>query len=210
MIEILRTTGVDEQDLRFISELYWNQTAVVEMEQSTSEDMQIRRGVRQGFVLSPLLFNLYSETICREALDGVQGGIKINGTPINNIRYADDIIVNVVQELQSIIDSVVYYSEMCGLHLNVSKTKLLVFSKTLINAHLRVKGQTIEQVTSIKYLGANINSQGDPKREILSRNEQARKIFISMNYFSYKTRPQFGIQNSNDHMLRLLCSTLWM
>lgn len=185
MIKILRTTGVDEQDLRFISELYWHQTAVVEMKQSTSEDIQIRRGVRQGCVLSPLLFNLYSETIFREALDRIQGGIKFNGIPINNIRYADDtvIIANDIQELQSIIDSVVHYSEMFGLHLNVSKTKLLVFSKTPINAHLRVKGQTIEQVTSIKYLGANINSQCNPKREIFSRIEQARKIFVRMKSF---------------------------
>lgn len=93
---------------------------------------------------SPLLFNLYSKTIFRGALDGVQGGIKINGISITNIRYADDtvIIADDVQGLQSIIDSVVHYSEMFGLHLNGSETKLLVFFKTRINAHLRFKERT--------------------------------------------------------------------
>lgn len=185
MIEILRSTGIDEQDLRVVSELYWHQTATVEIERTTSEDLRIRRGVRQGCVLSPLLFNLYSESIFREALHEAQGGIKINGTIINNIRYADDtvLIADNEQELQNIINSVVRHSEMFGLYLNISKTKILVFSKTPRNVHLNVKGQTIEQVTSIKYLGVNINSQCNPKTEIRSRIEQARKTLMSMKTF---------------------------
>lgn len=185
MIEILRRTGIDEQDLRVISELYWHQTATVEIEQTTSEDIKIRRGVRQGCVLSPLIFNLYSEHIFREALEDAPGGININGTMINNIRYADDtvLIASSAQELQNIINSVVSHSETFGLHLNVSKTKIVVFSKTPISVHLHVKGQAIEQVTSIKYLGANINSQCDSKNEIRSRIEQARKTLMSMKTF---------------------------
>jgi hypothetical protein len=194
MIEILRTTGVDEQDLRIISELYWHQTATIEIEHTTSEDIQIRRGVRQGCVLSPLLFNLYSESIFREALDEVQGGIKINGISIDNIRYADDtvLIASNAQELQNIINAVVHHSEMFGLHLNVSKTKTLVFSKTPINVQVYAKGQIIEQVNSIKYLGTNINSQCNPKKEILSRIEQARKTFMSIKTFF--TRSDLSLQ----------------
>lgn len=55
-----------------------------------SEDISIKRGISQGFILSPLLFNLYSELIFQEALDEVNMSIKVNDECINNIRYADD------------------------------------------------------------------------------------------------------------------------
>lgn len=88
-----QATGIDKEEIIIISQLYWHQRAEVKVEQSTSEAIIIKRGVRQGCILSPLLFNLYSETIFREALQGVQRGIKINGVIVNNLRYADDCVV---------------------------------------------------------------------------------------------------------------------
>lgn len=113
-------------------------TKTVKIEQTTSEDIWIGPGVRQGCVSSPLLFNLYSVFVFRETFDDVRGGIKINAATINNIKSADDtvLITNNVQELQNIINSVVRHREMCGFNLNVFKTTIPVFSKTPTNVHL--------------------------------------------------------------------------
>ena len=69
LIEILNKTGIDNEEVKIISQLYWHQTAEVRIENETSETIVIRKEVRQGCILSPLLFNIYSETIFREALD---------------------------------------------------------------------------------------------------------------------------------------------
>jgi len=69
LIEILDNVGVDKGDLRTISNLYWNQRAVIRVDGELSEEVLIKRGVRQGCVLSPLFFNIYSEFIYREALE---------------------------------------------------------------------------------------------------------------------------------------------
>jgi len=85
LIEILDNVGVDKGDLRIISNLYWNQIAVIRVDGELSEEVLIKREVRQGCVISPLLFNIYSEFIFREVLEGIEEGIKVNGECLNNI-----------------------------------------------------------------------------------------------------------------------------
>lgn len=185
MIEILKETGVDQQEIKIISNLYWHQVAEVRVETATSDVVLIKRGVRQGCILSPLLFNIYSEAIFREALDTVNGGITVNGIKINNIRYADDTVIMAdnMADLQSVVDCIVQHSEQSGLHINIDKTKMLVFSKGNVNANLLIKGNTVQQVSSFKYLGTLINDQIDPRKEIRSRIEQARRVFTQMKTF---------------------------
>ena len=89
MINIPEETGLDGKDIRIISNLYWNQTACVRLDGDRTEQVKILRGVRQGCVLSPLIFNLYSERIFSEALNEIEEGIMLNGDRLNNIRYAD-------------------------------------------------------------------------------------------------------------------------
>lgn len=90
LINLLKKVGLDAKGIRIIKNLYWHQTANVKIEKEFTEDIEIKRRVRQGCVLSPILFNLYSEEILAEALNESQEGIVINGETINNIRYADD------------------------------------------------------------------------------------------------------------------------
>ena len=71
--------------------LYATQEATVRTEHGTTDWFQIGKGVRQGYILSPCLFNFYAEYIMRNAeLEEAQAGIKIAGRNINNLRYADD------------------------------------------------------------------------------------------------------------------------
>ena len=88
LIECLERIGVDGKDVRIIANLYWQQKAAIKIEEELSPYIAIQRGVRQGCVLSPYLFNIYTEFIFREVEE--LEGININGKNINNIRYADD------------------------------------------------------------------------------------------------------------------------
>ena len=89
------------------------------------------KGVHQAFVLSPCLFNLYSEYIIwNTRLDEAQAGIKIAGWNINNLRYADDttLIAESEEELKSLVMKVKEESEKVGLKLNIHKTKIMASS----------------------------------------------------------------------------------
>ena len=88
----------------------------------------IGKGVRQGCILSPCLFNLYAEYIMRNAgLEEAQTGLKIAGRNINNLRYADDItlMAESEEELKSLVMKVNEESETVGLKLNIQKTKIM-------------------------------------------------------------------------------------
>ena len=89
---------------------------------------QIGKGVCQGFILSPCLFNLYAEYIMRNAgLEEAQAGIKIAGRNINNLRYADDttLMAESEEELKSLLTKVKEESEKVGLKLNIQKMKVM-------------------------------------------------------------------------------------
>lgn len=88
--QILIEKNINSKDLQIIKCLYWNQTAQIKVDEELSEDIMILRGVRQGCVLSPMLFNIYSEAIFKETLrEHENEGIKVNNEIVNNIRYAD-------------------------------------------------------------------------------------------------------------------------
>ena len=92
----------------------------------TTDWFQIGKGVRQGCILSPCLFNLYAEYIMRNpGLEEVQAGIKIAGRNINNLKYADDTIVMAEseEELKSLLMKVKEESEKVGLKLNIRKLR---------------------------------------------------------------------------------------
>ena len=79
----------DSKDKRLIGNLYWQQQAAVRMDNGMSSFFLIKRGVRQGCILSPKLFNLYTETIFRGSED-IKKMCVIGGHSVNNLRYADD------------------------------------------------------------------------------------------------------------------------
>jgi len=105
--------------------------------------------------------------VFREALENVKGGVKINGTLINNIRFADDTVVvaDSLPHLQNMMDLIAEHSTQYGLHINVAKIKVVVFSKAPRRAILQINNQAVEQVPSVKYL-ALVNENCDPKMEI--------------------------------------------
>ena len=102
--------------------------ATVRTGHGTTDWFQIGKGARQGCILSPCLFNLYAEYIMRNAgLDEAQAGIKIAGSNINNLRYADDTTLMAKSEeaLKILLVKVKEESEKVGLKLNIQKTKIM-------------------------------------------------------------------------------------
>ena len=112
----------------FLRNLYAGHEATVRTGYGTTDWFQIGKGVRQGCILSPCLFNLYAEYIIRIAgLDEAQAGIHIAGRNINNLRNADDttFMVESEEELKSLLMKVKEESEKAGLKLNIQKTKII-------------------------------------------------------------------------------------
>ena len=111
--------------------LYAGQEATVRTGHGTTDWFQIGKGVRQGYISSPCLFNFYAEYIMRNAgLEEAHAGIKITGRNINNLRYADDttLMAESEEELKSFLMKVKEKSEKVGLKLNIQKTKILASS----------------------------------------------------------------------------------
>ena len=104
--KILKEMGIPDHLTCLLRNLYAVQEATVRTRHGTMDWLQIRKGVHQGCILSPCLFNLYAEYIMRNAgLDEAQAGIKIAGRNINNLRYADDttLMAESVEELKSLL-----------------------------------------------------------------------------------------------------------
>ena len=105
----------------------------------------IEKGIRQGCILSPCLFNFYAEYIMRNAgLDEAQAGIKIAGRNINNLRYADDTILMAEseEELKSLLMKVKEESEKAGLKLNIQKAEIMASSWI---TSWQIDGETMEK-----------------------------------------------------------------
>ena len=124
--------------------LYAGQEATVRTGHGTTDWFQIEIGVLQGCILSPCLFNLYAEYIIRNAgLEEAQAGIKIAGSNVNNLRYADDttLMAESEGELKSLLMKVKGECEKVGLKLNIQKTKIMASGPI---TSWQVEGETVE------------------------------------------------------------------
>ena len=138
---------------------------------------QIRKGVCQGCILSPCLFNLYAEYITRNAgMEESQVGIKIAGRNISNLRYADDttLMAESKEELKSFLMKVKEESEKAGLKLNIQKTKIMA---SVPLTSWQIDGETKETVRDFIILGSKITADGDCSHEIKSACSLEEKLW---------------------------------
>ena len=144
--KILREIEIPDHLTCLLRNLYAGQEAAVRTGHGTTDWFQIGKGVHQGCILSPCLFNLYSEYIIRNTvLDEAQSGIKIAGRNINNLRYADNTnLMAESEELKSLLMKVKEGSEKVGLKLNIQKTKIMA-SGPITSWH--IDRETVETVT---------------------------------------------------------------
>ena len=159
--------------------LYAGQEATVRTGHGTTDRFQIRKGVCQGCILSPCLFNLYVEYIVRNGrLDEAQSGIKTAEKSINNLRYADDttLMAESEEELKSLLMKVEQESEKVGLKLDIQKTKIMASSPI---TSWQIDGETVETVSDFIFWGPKITADGDCSHEIKRHLLLGRKVMIA-------------------------------
>ena len=143
----MKEMGIPDHLICLLRNLYAGQEATVRTGHGTTDWFQIGKGVRQGCVLSPCLFNLYAEYIMRNAgLEQAQAGIMIAWRNLNNFRYADDttLMAESKEELQSLLMKVKEESEKVGLKLNIQKTKIMASDPI---TSWQIDGETVERLS---------------------------------------------------------------
>ena len=172
--------GMPDHLTCLLRNLYAGQEATVRTGHGTTDWFQVGKGVLQGCILSPCLFNLYAEYIMRNAgLEEAQAGIKIAGRNINNLRYADDttLMAESEEQLSSLLMKVKEESENVGLKLNIQKTKIMAYGPI---SSRQIDGETVETVRNFITGGFKIIADGDCSHEIRKHLLLGRKVMTNL------------------------------
>ena len=177
--KILKEMEIPDHLTCLLRNLYAGQEARVRIGHGTTDWFQIEKGVGQGCILSPCLFNSYAEYIIRNAgLEEAQAGIKIAGRNSKNLRYVDDttLMAESEEELKSLLMKVKEESEKVGLKLNIQKTKITA-SSPITSWKI---DETVETVSDFIFLASKITADGDCSHEIKSRLLLGRKVMTNL------------------------------
>ena len=158
--------GIPDHLTCLLRNLYAGQEATVRTGHGTTDWFQIGKGVRQGCILSPCLFNFYAEYIMRNAgLEETQAGIEIARRNINNLRNVNDTTLKAEceEELKSLLMKVKGESEKAGLKLSIQKMKIMASSPI---TSWQIDGKTVETARDFIFLGSKITADGDCSHEI--------------------------------------------
>ena len=158
--KILKEMGIPDHLTHLWRNLYAGREATVGTGHGTTDWFQIGKGLHQGCILSPCLFNFYAEYIMKNAgLEEAQTGIKIARRSINNLRYADDTtLMAESEELKSLLMKVKEESEKVVLKLNIHKTKIMASGPI---TSWQIDGETVETVTDFILGGSKIIVDSD-------------------------------------------------
>ena len=143
--------GIPDHLTCLLRNLYASEEATVRTVHETTDWFQVEKGIHQGCILSPCLFNFYAQYIMRNAgLEEVQAGIEIAGRNLNHLRYADDttLMAESEEELKSLLIKVKEESEKVGLKLNIQKTKIMAFGPI---TSWKIDGETVETVSDFNF-----------------------------------------------------------
>lgn len=168
---VLRGFNIEEGLVQTMQALYAHSSSAVLLNNKIGDFFQTTVGVRQGCLLSPILFNLYLERIMIDTLHDHHTSISIGGRPICNLRFADDIDLmgGSNQELQDLTNSLANSASAYGMEISSEKSKIMVNSTSSTPANITMNGKTLEEVASFKYLGATLTKDGTCTAEVRIR-----------------------------------------
>ena len=203
--KILKEMGIPDHLTCLLRNLYAGQEATVRTGHGRTDWFQAGKGVHQGCILSPCLFNLYAEYIMRNAgLDETKAGIKIAGRNINNFRYTDDTILTAEsKELTSLVMKLKEENEKTGLKLNIQKTKVMASAPI---TSWEIDGET---VSDFIFLGSKITTDGDCSHEIKRCLLLVRKAMTNLDII-LKSRHYFVNKGLSSQGYGFSCGRVWM
>lgn len=204
LMQILKRINVDYRDRRIITELYKNQTAFIKVGEKQRE-AAIKRGVRQGCNLSPLLFNIYIEQAINKCKEYCSG-IKVNGVRVQMLRFADDIAI-VAQDKRSLERALNTLHDILrneyDMEINKVKTEVMICSKEPEIESVRLENSALKQVKRFKYLGSIISEDGKDREDIKRRIREAKAIFMSKRHLFSSDSLKLDMRK------RLIKSCIW-
>ena len=181
--QVLRQFGIEEGLIQAIQALYNTASSAVLLNNQIGDYFKTTVGVRQGCLLSPVLFNLFLENIMRETLHDFHSTISVGGRTINNLRFADDIdlLGGSNEELQDLTRRLEERAGAYGMEVSTEKSKILVNSTNSVKAEIFMNGQKLEEVDAFKYLGATLTKDGRSTSEIKTRLAIATSAMAKLN-----------------------------
>ena len=167
----MRFYGYPTKIISLLQALYQTSSSSVRVNGELTDWFRTTVGVRQGCVISPQLFNILLEVVITTALHGVDIGANISGWLINNLRFADDIVLiaESAKQLQTLVNKVQNAASNFGLKINISKTQVQVISKQKQTLDINIDGHKLEQVQTFVYLGGAITETGTCEDDIKQR-----------------------------------------
>jgi len=163
--------GAPKHLVHLLRRLYEDGTASVRADDVLSENFHPSSGVRQGCIVSPLLFNIYTEFIMRITLEDWPDGISVGGFKISNLRYADDttLFSTSISHMEELLQKMERVSLDFGLRINRSKTKIMIVDRANNNSPEVTRIAGCDVVQSYVYLGALISNSGGCADEVKRR-----------------------------------------
>ena len=170
----MKLYSINANLINTIKNLYDKASSAVYLNNSVGEWFRTTVGVRQGCLLSPILFNIFLERIMEEALENHAGSVSVGGRTITNLRFADDIdgLAGSEEELRNLVKNLDKKCKEAGMEISAEKTKIMTSRKEGMSSEILVNGNKLELVKSFKYLGATISEEGS-KKEVVCRIAQA-------------------------------------
>ena len=168
--------------LTLLQSMYANAISVVQLGTEISSLFPCRKGVRQGCNLSPLLFNLFIADLEQHLEADEAGGVDLIHSKLRLLLFADDLVLlsESPEALQSSINSLSKYCLKCSLQVNLTKTKVVCFSRQRTTSHrFHLSGSPITIASEYKYLGVLLSANGTLKPAISILASQANKATFS-------------------------------
>jgi hypothetical protein len=181
--QILEMYGIPQKYINIIRELYNNSKASVEVNGKLTDFFDVETGVRQGCVLSGLLFIIVVDWIMRTTIKDNKLGLRWKFTSVlEDLDFADDIVLisSRFRDLQLKTDRLAKHAEMVGLQINRNKTKTLRINQKS-GTEINIKNVPIEDVEKFTYLGAKLSTEGGTDYDIQDRIAKAQNCFKNLN-----------------------------
>ena len=180
LFETMVNMGFSKHLINLIRSLYTNQEAVIRWNNERTETFSIDKGVRQGCILSPHLFSVYTEQIMRDSKTE-DFGISIGGRKVSNLRYADDtaLCAENHEEIVKLLNNINEEGKKKNMKLNAKKTKVMHIGKGQYR-DIDIDGETLEKVLEFIYLGSCKTSDGDCRPDIMRRIARAKAKMVDL------------------------------